>query len=59
MQGNKSWTSEIVNEITSEHVSYDPTTQLLSIYPEEIIIWKDTWTPSFIAALFTITNTQK
>ena len=33
---------------------YDPTIPLLGIYPEEIIIQKDTCTPMFIAALFTI-----
>ena len=36
---------------------YDPATPLLGIYPEETIIEKDTYTPMFIAALFTIART--
>ena len=38
---------------------YDPAVPLLSIYPEEIIIEKDTPTPVFIAALFIIARTWK
>ena len=38
---------------------YDPAIPLLGIYPEKIIIQKDTCTPMFIAALFTITRTWK
>ena len=33
---------------------YDPSVPLLGIYPEETIIEEDTYTPVFIAALFTI-----
>ena len=33
---------------------YNPTTPFLGIYQERTIIHKDTWTPVFIAALFTI-----
>ena len=33
---------------------YDPTILLLGIYSEKIIIQKDTHTPMFIAALYTI-----
>ena len=33
---------------------YDPAIPLLGIYPEKTIIQKDTCTPMFIAALFTI-----
>ena len=33
---------------------YDPAVPLLGIYPEETIIEEDTYTPVFIAALFTI-----
>ena len=33
---------------------YDPAIPLLGIYPEKIIIQKNTYTPMFIAALFTI-----
>ena len=38
---------------------YDPTIPLLGIYPDKSIIQKDTWTPMFIAALFTIAKTWK
>ena len=40
-------------------LSQDPTISLLGIYPGETIIQKDTYTPLFIAALFTIAKTQK
>ena len=38
---------------------YDPAIPLLGIYLEKTIIWKDTCTPMFIAALFTIARTWK
>ena len=38
---------------------YDPAIPLLGIYLEKAIIRKDTCTPMFIAALFTITRTWK
>ena len=38
---------------------YDPAIPLLDIYPEKNIIRKDTCTPMFIAALFTIAKTWK
>ena len=38
---------------------YDPAIPLLGIYPEETIIQKDTCTPMFIAALFTIARSWK
>ena len=38
---------------------YDPAVPLLGIYPEKTIIQKDTCTPMFIAALFTIAKTWK
>ena len=38
---------------------YDPEILLLGIYPEEIKIEKDTCTPMFTAALFTIARTWK
>ena len=38
---------------------YDPAIPLLGIYPEKIIIQKDTCTPVFIAALFTIARSWK
>ena len=37
----------------------DPAIPLLGIYPEETIIQKDTCTPMFIAALFTIARSWK
>ena len=38
---------------------YDPAIPLLGTYLEKTIIWKDTCTPMFIAALFTIAKTWK
>ena len=38
---------------------HDPAISLLGIYPEKKIIRKDTCTPMFIAALFTIARTWK
>ena len=38
---------------------YDPAVPLLGIYLEKTIIPKDTCTPTFIAALFTIARTWK
>ena len=38
---------------------YDPAIPLLGIYPEKTIIQKDTCTPTFIAALFTIAKTWR
>ena len=36
---------------------YDPSITLLGIYPEKTVTQKDTFTPVFIAALFTIAKT--
>ena len=38
---------------------YDPAIPLWGIYPEKIIIQKDTWPSMFTEALFTITKTWK
>ena len=38
---------------------YDPAIPLLGIYPDKTIIQKDTLTPMFTAALFTIAKTWK
>ena len=38
---------------------YDPAIPLLGIYPEKTIIQKDTGSPMFTAALFTIARTWK
>ena len=40
-------------------LSYDPANPLLGIYPDKAFIEKDTCTPMFIAALFTIAKTWK
>ena len=40
-------------------LSYDPTIPLLGIYPEKNIIEKDTCTPVFTVALFTIARKCK
>ena len=40
-------------------LSYDPAIPLMGIYSEKTIIQKDTCTPVFIAALFTIPKTEK
>ena len=37
----------------------DPAIPLLGIYPEKTIIQKDTYTPMFTAALFTVARTWK
>ena len=44
---------------THKHTHNDPAIPLLDIYPEKTIIGKDTCTPVFIAALFTIAKTWK
>ena len=38
---------------------YDPAIPLPGMYPEKTVIQKDTWTPVFTAALFTIARTWK
>ena len=38
---------------------YDPAIPLLGIYPEKIVIQKESCTKMFIAALFTIARTRK
>ena len=40
-------------------IPYDPASLLLGIYLEKTVIRKDTYTPVFIAALFTIAKTRK
>ena len=44
---------------TKVELPYDPAIPLLGIYPEKTIIQKDTCTPMFIAALYTIARTWK
>ena len=38
---------------------YDPASPILGIYPEKTVIEKDTRTPVFTAAWFTIARTRK
>ena len=38
---------------------YDPAVPFLGIYPDKTIIQKDTDTPIFLAALFTVAKTWK
>ena len=38
---------------------YDPAILLLGIYPDKTVIKRETFTPMFIAALFTISKTWK
>ena len=45
--------------LTINILRYDPAIPLLGIYPEKTIIQKDTCTPMFIAALFTIARSWK
>ena len=47
-----------INNLKIE-LPYDPTIQLLGIYPENSIIQKESCTTMFIAALFTIARTWK
>ncbi|KAB1273219.1 LINE-1 retrotransposable element ORF2 protein [Camelus dromedarius] len=42
-----------------KYLPYDPAIPLLGIYPEGILIQKDTCTPVFTATLFTIAKTWK
>ena len=46
-------------KILITNLPYDPATPLPIMHPEETIIEKDTCTPMFKAALFTIARTQK
>ena len=62
--GNVSWCSHcgkqyrFLRKLKIE-LPYDPAIPLLGIYPDKTIIQKDTFTPMFIAALFTIVKTWK
>ena len=48
-----------VPQKTKDRPRYDPAIPLLGIYPDKTIIQKDTCTPGFTAALFTIAKTWK
>jgi len=49
---------KVLKKLTVE-LPYDPVMSLLGIYPEKIIIQKDTCTPMFMAALFTVARAWK
>ena len=44
---------------STSFLPYDPAIPLLGVYPEKTIIQKNTCTPMFIAALFTIARSWK
>ena len=53
-------TMEIFQNVNIE-IPYGPAILLLCVYLKKIktLIWKDTWTPVFISALFTIAKIRK
>ena len=63
--GNVNWYSHYGEQYEASlkkvkiELPYDPAIPLLGIYSEKNIIQKDTCTPMFIAALFTIAKTWK
>ena len=60
--GNVSWCSHYRKQyegFKKSELPYDPAIPLSGIYPDKTMIWKDTCTPMFTAALFTIANTWK
>ena len=65
IDGNVNWCSHCGEQYGGSlkklkiELSYDPAIPLLGIYLEKNIIWKDTCTPMFIAALFTIAKKWK
>ena len=48
-----------VSQKTKYRATYDPAIPLLGIYLNKSIIQKDTYTPMFMATLFTIAKTWK
>ena len=58
--GNLPWNTQLRNGSRLEiELPYDPAIPLLDIHTEETRIERDTCTPMFIAALFTIARTWK
>ena len=51
--------SMAVLQKTKNRIAYDPAIPLLDIYQDKTINQKDTYTPIFIAAVFTIAKTWK
>ena len=57
---NVNWKSHYRGSLETKHrTRYDTAIPLLDIYPEKTLSQKDTCTPMFIKALFTITRTWK
>ena len=52
-------TVEVLEKNLKVELPYDPAVPLLGIYPEKTLTQKDTCTPMFIAALYTIAKTWK
>ena len=48
-----------VPQKTKNRIAYDPAIPLMGIFQDKTIIQKDTYTPTFIAAVFTIVKTWK
>ena len=48
-----------VSQKPNIQLPYDPAIPLLGTYLEKAMIQRDTWTPMFITALFTIAKTYK
>ena len=59
--GNVNWYSHYGGSLKKlkTELPYDPAVPLLGIDLNKTLIQKDTWTPIFIAALFTIAKTWK
>ena len=63
--GNVNWCSHYGEQygVSSKKLKielpYDPAIPLLGIYPDKTIIWKNSYTTMFTAALFTIAKTWK
>ena len=60
--GMLSWCSQYGNSVSflkklKLELIYDPEIPILQIYPNKTIFQKDTRTPMFVAALFSITKT--
>ena len=54
------WVSRKIQHSQEKRImEYDPAIPLLGIYSNKAIIWKDTYTPIFITAPFTISKTWK
>jgi len=61
VDGNVNWCGPYGSSLRTLKIEslYNPAIPLLGIYPDKTLIQKDTRTPMFIAALFTIAKTWK